>query len=193
MERYTFFPLAFRMKYINRWGLMRNSVPENLLEHSAECAMLAHALATIANEKFGKNYDVGSIVTKALYHDISEIYTGDLPTPVKYHDAHISASYKEIENSARESLLEKLPQDLKGAYSLALDHESGDEKIIIKAADKLCALIKCIQEQKIGNGEFSKALEANRAAVEKLAESCEALRYFIDNLLCEFERPIDEL
>ena len=193
MERYTFFPLAFRMKYINRWGLMRNSIPENLLEHSAECAMLAHALATVGNEKFGKKYDVGSIVIKALYHDISEIYTGDMPTPVKYHDSHISESYKEIEKSACETLLSKLPDDLKTSYSSALDHDSGEEKIIIKAADKLCALIKCIQEQKIGNGEFSKALEANRASVEKIAESCEELRYFVDNLLHEFERPLDEL
>ncbi len=190
----AFFPLAFRMKYIGRWGLMRGMESENLLEHSAECAMLAHALACIGNTYFGKNYDVGNIAVKALYHDISEIFTGDLPTPVKYHNAAISSSYKEIEHEAGERLLGKLPQELQGVYRDSLDHETDRAQArLIKAADKLCALIKCMTERRFGNHEFDSAYETTYASVQKLASECVELDWFIKHLLAGFEKTLDEL
>lgn len=194
MDGYTFFPLAFRMKYINRWGLMRNTDSENLLEHSAECAMLAHALAVIGNTYFGAEYDVNAVAVKALYHDISEIYTGDLPTPVKYHNILMSTSYKDIERGAAEKLLSKLPEEMRCEYDDALEHEFDEENAkIVKAADKLCALIKCIQEISNGNKEFSAALEATRKSLEKMAENCPELDYFMKKFLPEFEKSLDEL
>ena len=192
-----FFPLAFRMKYIGRWGLMRSTEPENLLEHSAECAMLAHALACIGNEYFGKTYDVGKIAVKALYHDISEIFTGDLPTPVKYHNDAISTSYKEIEHESCERLLGKLPEELRTVYRDFLDHEmpetGKEEARLIKAADNLCALIKCMTERRFGNHEFDNAYETTLRSVERLAAGCEELDWFTKHLLCGFEKTLDEL
>lgn len=194
MDRSTFFPLAFRMKYINRWGLMRNTSCENLLEHSAECAMLAHALAVIGNTRCGRNYLPDRIAVKALYHDISEIYTGDLPTPVKYHSEDISRSYKAIEKGSADKLLSKLPDDMRACYSDALDHESDSgERIIIKAADKLCALIKCILELGNGNREFNAAEKSTRKSLEAMAQTCPELSIFMKEFLPEFEKPLDEL
>ncbi len=192
----TFFPLAFRMKYISRWGLMRATEPENLLEHSAHCAILAHALACIGNEVFGENYDAGDIAVKALYHDTSEIYTGDLPTPIKYHNDDISASYKSIEHEALEKLLIKLPDELKEAYegTLQYDGKTGQkEKNLIKAADKLCAVIKCMQECRDGNKEFSQALQTTLKSLGQRAENCRELKYFMEKFLPEFEKSLDEL
>lgn len=196
MDSFTFFPLAFRMKYINRWGLMRNTDSENLLEHSAQCAMLAHALAVIGNTYFNKNYNADQIATKALYHDISEIYTGDLPTPVKYDNSAISTSYKEIEKAACTKLLSKLPAEMRTEYGDALDHDNScdkDMKILIKAADKLCALIKCIQETNHGNREFSAAALTIKSSVESMSRECPELAYFTENFLGEFEKSLDEL
>lgn len=194
LDNFTFFPLAFRMKYIDRWGLMRGTDTENLLEHSAECAILAHALACIGNAYFGKHYDAGGIAVKALYHDTSEIYTGDLPTPVKYQNAALSESYKAIEREACERLLAKLPEALYDTYRCALDHESDEDvRKLVKAADKLCALIKCIRETENGNREFAAALASTRASVEKSAADCPELRYFTENILPEFEKSLDEL
>ena len=189
----SFFPLAFRMKYIGRWGLMRNSIPENLLEHSAECAMLAHALAEIGNTMYGKHYDAGEIAVKALYHDISEIYTGDLPTPVKYANRDISKSYKDIEHSACMTLCGKLPDALEKRYEDFLDHESDEQtRRLVKAADKLCALIKCMEEVQNGNREFSAALKATRLSLDEMAKTSGELAYFMDTLLPEFEKTLDE-
>lgn len=193
-ERNAFFPLAFRMKYIARWGLMRGTESENLLEHSGECAMLAHALACIGNEYFGKSYDEGQIAVKALYHDISEIFTGDLPTPVKYHNTAISSSYKQIEQESCERLLQKLPEPLRQLYRRSLDHESQQEQArLIKAADKLCALIKCMTERRFGNHEFDSAYDTTLASVEKLAADCEELDWFMKHLIGGFEKTLDEL
>lgn len=195
MSKNTFFPLAFRMKYINRWGLMRNTSCENLLEHSAECAMLAHALAEIGNTYFGKCYNADALALKALYHDISEIYTGDLPTPVKYHNELISSSYKDIEKGAVNKLISKLPEELQIKYSEALDHETEHDgaKLIVKAADKLCALIKCIEEISNGNREFLQAEKATRDSLNKMTGICPELGYFMEHFLPEFEKSLDEL
>lgn len=194
MDSYSFFALAFRMKYINRWGLMRSTVGENLLEHSAQCAMLAHALCEIGNAYFGKSYDASKAALCALYHDISEIYTGDMPTPVKYFNETIRDSYKQLEHDAVYKALGKLPSELSEKYGDILDYESdADIKRIVKAADKLCAYIKCVGESGNGNGEFGEALKTTKNALDAMSETCPELKYFLDNFAKAFEKPLDEL
>lgn len=192
MSEASFLALAFRMKYINRWGLMRNSRNENLTEHCAETAMIAHALAVIGNRFYGRDYDAGRIALFALYHDISEIITGDLPTPVKYYNECILGSYREVEDNARCELLKKLPEELRQDYEDIITEDCSEtEKMLIKAADKLSALIKCAEEIKNGNSEFSKAHESCFSAVE----SCELpeVKYFMNNMLPAFYLTLDEL
>ncbi len=195
MAEYSFFALASRMKYINRWGLMRNLRNENLTEHSAECAMLSHALALVGNRYFGKKYDADKIAVYALYHDMSEIFTGDLPTPVKYFNDSIRDSYKSLERGALENALCKLPDELKADYYDILLFEELDEeaKRIVKAADKICAYLKCVEEYKNGNNEFKKALETTGKIVEKLAETMPEVKWFMDNVASSYEKPLDEL
>ena len=194
MENYSFFALAFRMKYINRWGLMRNLTSENLLEHSAQCSMLAHALAEIGNTVFGKNYDCGKIALCALYHDMSEIFTGDLPTPVKYFNDTIRESYKSLEKNALEKALSKLPSELKESYGEILEFEdNADLKRIVKAADKLCAYLKCVDEYKNGNSEFRDALSSTKAALNEHTKHCPELKYFMEHFAEAFELSLDSL
>ncbi|MBQ8759400.1 MAG: 5'-deoxynucleotidase [Clostridia bacterium] len=192
---YSFFALASRMKYINRWGLMRNLRSENLTEHSAECAMLSHALALIGNRYFGKNYDENKIAVYALYHDMSEIFTGDLPTPVKYFNDSIRDSYKSLERNALDNALSKLPEELRGDYTDVLLFEELDEeaKTIVKAADKLCAYLKCVEEYRNGNNEFKKALESSEKIVTELGEKVPEVKWFMDNIAESYEKSIDEL
>ncbi len=188
----SFFAFAFRMKYINRWGLMKNSRYENLTEHSAQTAMIAHCLAVIGNKIYGKSYDPDRIALFALYHDVSELVTGDLPTPVKYYNDDILKSYREIEDHAKEQILRKLPDELYDEYCDIINENCApDEKKLIKAADKLCALIKCIEEVKNGNSEFTKAHESSFSAVE--ATDLDEVKYFIDNMLPAFYLTLDEL
>lgn len=194
MKDYSFFALAFRMKYINRWGLMRCLNSENLLEHSAQCSVLAHALAQIGNTYFKKHYNCEKMAVYALYHDMSEIFTGDLPTPVKYFNESIRDSYKALEKNALCNALSKLPCELKGEYGEILDFEKDKEaKKIVKAADKLCAYLKCVDEYKNGNCEFREALKTTQSALQKLSEDCEELKYFMDNFTDPFEKSLDEL
>ncbi len=195
MQGYSFFALAFRMKYINRWGLMRNLTNENLAEHCCQCAMLSHALAIIGNKYFGQNYDENKTALCALYHDLSEIYTGDLPTPVKYFNESIRDSYKQIEKDAVLKALSKLPQELCPDYKEILEFEQTDEKTkkLVKCADKLCAYFKCTEECTNGNTEFRQALVSTKEQIERLCESCPELKYFMDNFASAFEKPIDEL
>ena len=188
----SFFAFAFRMKYINRWGLMKNSRYENLTEHSAEAAMIAHCLALIGNRIYGKHHNPERIALFALYHDVSELVTGDLPTPVKYYNDEILGSYREIEKKAKEGILKKLPDELFDDYRDIINEScTEEERKLIKAADKLCALIKCIEEVKNGNSEFTKAHESSFAAVQN-TDLCE-VRYFIDNMLPAFYLTLDEL
>ena len=186
----SFFAILFRQKYIKRWGLMRNTTDENLSEHSAETAFVAHALAIIGNKIYGKNYDANSIAVTALYHDAAEIYTGDLPTPVKYYSEEMRKNYKQIEAAAEKILVSHLPEEFRDTYADIISGASGEEKVLIKAADKICALIKCIEEGKSGNSEFASAEKATRAALEKM--DCPEANYFMKEFLPAFLATIDE-
>ena len=153
----SFYALIFRQKYIKRWGLMRNSRDESLAEHASETAILTHALCTIGNKYFAKDYDTERAVTLALFHDTTEVYTGDLPTPIKYFSSEMRDNYKMIEKNAQETLLSHLPEELRPDYNALLDSDDDPLHRLVKAADKLAALIKCIEEEKSGNPEFSAA------------------------------------
>ena len=169
---YNFFALISRMKYIERWALMRNTRPENLCEHSMEVAMIAHALCTIGNVRYGKNLDADKAALIGLFHDASEIITGDMPTPVKYFNADLKSAYKEVEAIADDKLLEKLPDDLRPAFEeIFKPADTEDERYmrrLVKAADKLSALIKCIGEMNAGNAEFRTAKESTGKAIRSL-------------------------
>ena len=193
MSNSHFFALVSRMKYINRWALMRNTDSENLYEHSFEVAVIAHALCVIGNERFSRGYDADRAAVIALYHDFSEILTGDMPTPVKYRNESLKSEYKKVEREAAQSLIGQLPEDLQREYGKIMLCDDGELGKIIKAADKLCALIKCMNECRNGNREFSEAQALTRASLEKRAESCPELRWFMEHLLDEFEKSLDEL
>ena len=188
---YSFYSLIFRQKYIKRWGLMRNINEENLSSHSFEVAVLAHALAVIGNTYFDKKYNVDKICTIALFHDAEEVYTGDMPTPIKYFNPEMRENYRLVEQAASKSLLSKLPDELKPIYSEILNNEDGDIHKLIKAADKLAAYIKCIEEEKCGNTEFAKASKATKKSLEEM--NCEELSYFMENMLPSFLLTIDEI
>lgn len=187
----TFFALLFRQKYIKRWGLMRNTTEENLAEHSAETAFIAHALALIGNKYYGKTLNADRIGVLALYHDAAEIITGDLPTPVKYYSEAMRKNYKDIEANAEKMLLSRLPDDFYGVYEDVFSGATAEEKIIIKAADKLCALIKCIEEIKGGNVEFASAEESTRKSL--VAMNCPEADYFMKEFLPAFSETLDEI
>ena len=154
----TFFATLFRMKYISRWGLMRCNFPENLAEHSLEVAFLAHALALIGNRVFGKSYDCGAVCVKAMYHDAPEILTGDLPTPVKYKTPGIQDAYAAVEADARSQLMDMLPEDMRPAFRPFVDpNQTTYEWRLVKAADRISAYLKCIEEEKMGNRDFAHA------------------------------------
>lgn len=186
----SFFALVFRQRYIKRWGLMRNVKDENLAEHSAQTAMIAHALALISNKRLGGSVDADAVALAALYHDASEVYTGDLPTPIKYFDSSIRDSYKKIEKNAVEKLLDSLPSDLKDEYRVCLE-PSDDVERLVKAADKLCAYLKCVEELDCGNREFTDAKEATARAMSEL--HCPELDIFVTEFLPAFSETVDRL
>ena len=189
----AFLAMLFRMKYINRWGLMRNSQTENLSQHTLECAFLAHYLASVGNTHFGKNYNAEKIAVYAMFHDCAEILTGDLPTPVKYHSGQMKSTYAEIEKIASEKLLTYLPNDMESVYSDYIMGENldADSKKLIKQADKLCAYIKCIEEINTGNKEFSAAFASIQTELEK--STGPELKFFIEKCLPSFSLSLDEL
>ena len=188
-----FYAFVSRMKYIDRWALMRNTEEESLTQHSYEVAVVAHALAVISNKRLGTEYDAGKVALIALFHDTSEIITGDMPTPVKYYSPEITNAYKEVERAATGKLLDMLPDDLRPEYEdlLIQKEEDADLWKLCKAADKLSALIKCIEEQKAGNREFDKAREATEAAIHKL--NCEVAEIFLKEFLPGFSLTLDQL
>ncbi|MDO5448527.1 MAG: 5'-deoxynucleotidase [Clostridia bacterium] len=188
-----FYAFISRMKYIDRWALMRNTEEESLTQHSYEVAVIAHALAVISNKRLGTNYDAEKVALIGLFHDTSEILTGDMPTPVKYYSPEITGAYKKVEEAATGKLLEMLPEDLRPEYKDLLLPAKEDEELwkLNKAADKISALIKCIEERKAGNKEFDKALEATEASLHKL--NCEAAEIFLKEFLPSYELTLDQL
>ena len=189
---YAFFAMMSRLKYINRWALMRNSREENLSEHSLEVAMLSHALCTIGNKRLGKTLNADRAALIGLYHDATEIITGDMPTPVKYFNSNIKSVYKEIEHTACGKLLSILPEDLRGEYEKIFEptDEYKYEKALIKAADKLSAYIKCLDEKKAGNNEFLQAEKATFKAVKEL--NLEEVEVFMKEFMPAYSRTLDE-
>ena len=193
MHMYHFFAMLSRMKYINRWGLMHNTRYENLCEHSMETALIAHALATLGNRRFGKTYNAERAATLAILHDASEIFTGDLPTPVKYHSEEIRKAYSEVEEMAVEHLVSMLPEDLRPGYrELMTMGEPGDQELksLVKAADRISAAIKCIEERRSGNQDFYKAEQGILKAIRdmRLPEA----NCFLDEFLPSYGLTIEE-
>ncbi|MGN1457322.1 MAG: 5'-deoxynucleotidase [Acutalibacteraceae bacterium] len=192
MSENHFFAIMSRMKYINRWSLMNNTRTENISEHSLTVAMLAHALATIKNKKLGGNIDVEHAAAVALFHDCTEIITGDLPTPIKYSSKTLRNAYANIENEAANQLLSTLPDYMRDEYRKLIIPSENDKEIqkIVKAADKLSALIKCIEEEQMGNNEFCKAKEE----IMKWLENCgmKEVEIFISDFLPSYSLSLDE-
>lgn len=186
-----FFAYISRMRFIARWALMRNTASENVQEHSHQVAVLAHALAVIRNEKFGGSVDAGAVAVAALYHDASEIITGDMPTPIKYFNPTIRKAYKDVEAVANEKLLGMLPAELQGAYAPVFREEDPEVEQLVKAADKLSACIKCIEEVKAGNGEFREAAAQTMKALEEYG--LPEVDYFLQTFLPSFHLTLDEL
>lgn len=189
---YGFFAMLSRMKYIDRWALMRNTQKESLDSHSKEVAVIAHALALIGNRRFGKSYNPDRAAVLGLYHDAHEIITGDMPTPVKYQNEGILEAFKGVEEKATERLLSMLPDDLREDFSAALTGE-GDEGLLplVKAADRLSALIKCIEERKAGNTEFKEAESSTKKRLLKM--NLPEAEMFINEFLPAYELTLDRL
>ena len=189
---YNFFALMGRMKYIDRWGLMRNTQVENIQEHSHMVAVLAHALAVIDREKFGGRVDPGKAAVAGLYHDASEILTGDLPTPVKYDNPAIKEAYKAVESVAADKLLSLLPRELLGEFSPYVREELEPELLaVVKAADKLSAYIKCLEEVEAGNNEFGDAAGETLEALRGM--EMEEVSWFLERFAEAFGLTLDGL
>jgi 5'-deoxynucleotidase len=186
-----FFAYLGRMKYILRWGLMRNTQPENIQEHSLQVAVIGHALATIRNRRFGGAVDAEKVVTLAAFHEASEVITGDLATPIKYFNPHIKEAYKDIEQVASEKLFSMLPEEFQAEYKPLLFQEDSEEHSIMKAADKICAYLKCLDEQRAGNREFDKATAAIRKELDRMKRP--EVDYFLKEFAPSFSLTLDEL
>lgn len=185
-----FYSMLFRMKHIKRWGIMHSIIPDYLSTHSLEVGFLAHSLAIIGNKYFEKNYNCDRIAVKAMYHDVPEIFTGDIPTPVKYYSKDTKEAYNAVENASLNKLTEMLPDDLKSEYSSLFEY-SDEEKMLIKAADRISAYIKCLEEESYGSKEFKIAGDRLLSAVKDM--NCEEANYFLDNFLEAFGLPIDSI
>jgi len=190
---FHFYAILSRMKFINRWGLMHNTRSENLCEHSFETAVIAHALAVLRNARFGGSVNPERAALLALYHDATEIITGDLPTPVKYYNPKIRSAYREVETMAQNKLLSMLPEDLRPSYeSVFMAGAPGDRELLplVRAADKLSAIVKCVEEKGMGNTEFTKAESALRRTVTEmhlLEADC-----FVQEFLPSYSLTLDE-
>ena len=188
-----FFAMLSRMKYINRWGLMRNTRNETICEHSLDTAILAHALAVLRNRRFGGNVNPEKAALLAIFHDAPEILTGDLPTPIKYYNPTIRTAYQEVERMAEDRLLAYLPDDLRPDYKALLHQETAENEellSLVKAADKLSALIKCVEERAMGNAEFLRAEQTIRTAIAELhlpEADC-----FVEEFLPSYSLTLDE-
>ena len=186
----NFYALMARMKNISRWALMRSVMPENVQEHSHMVAVLAHALAVIRRDVFGIDCDVNACAAAALFHDASEILTGDLPTPIKYNNPEIMTAYRQVEVAASEKLLDMLPEALRPAYRPLLLEDDPETRRLVKAADKLAAYIKCIEERRAGNDEFRQA--ELRTLVTLRDYGMPEVEYFLKYFIPAFEKTLDE-
>ena len=188
---HSFFAYIFRMRYITRWALMRNTRTENVEEHSYEVAVLAHALAVIGRDVLHKDVDPDRAAAAALFHDAPEIITGDMPTPIKYYNPDIKNAYRQVEAVAQDKLLSMLPPELVPAYAPLVREGDGEVRRYVKAADKLSAYIKCVEEGKAGNAEFRMAAGQTLAALKEM--NMEELDWFMERFLPAFELTLDEL
>lgn len=188
-----FFAYLSRMKFIQRWGLMHNTYSENVQEHSLRVAQIAHALALIRNRKFGGSVLPDRVAVLAIYHDASEVLTGDLPSPIKYFNPAIREAYHQIESSAAETLADMVPKELASDYRRVLKPGADDEVhvALVKAADKICAYLKCLEEMAAGNKEFSKAEQALLDTVVRI--DLPEVRYFLETFVPSFRLTLDEL
>lgn len=186
-----FFAYMSRMKYIKRWGLMRNTVEENIQEHSQQVAVIAHNLALLENKLYGGKYDANYIAVLAMYHETSEIITGDLPTPIKYFNHNINKEYKIIENMANKKILAMLPDELQDEYEKIIVQENEINHKIVKAADKIAAYIKCIEEISAGNKEFLKAKETIEKSIKDM--ELQSVQYFMETFIPSYMLTLDEM
>lgn len=189
---YKFFAFVSRMKNIKRWSLMRSVKEENIMEHSQQVAVIAHALAVISNKRFGKSVNIEKTVLLAQYHEVGEVITGDLPTPIKYFNPEIRDAYKDLEKKACDRLLATLPEDLKGEYEKYVNPDTSSEEYrLVKLADRLAAYLKCVEEVKAGNSEFKKA----KASIEKELKASDnpAVGCYLKEFAPAYELTLDEL
>ncbi len=192
-KRHHFFAMLSRMKYISRWALMRNTHTENISEHSLEVAGVAHALAVIHNKRFGGNVNAERAAVLGVYHDTPEIITGDMPTPVKYYSSQVHEAYSQVEDNACQALVNMLPEDLREEYAPFFIKQEEDRQLwkFVKAADKICALTKCIEEAKAGNTEFEKAAISTRTAIEEM--NMPEAECFMADFLESYGLTLDEM
>lgn len=192
-QKHHFFAFVSRMKYISRWGLMRNTRQETLQEHSLDVSVITHALAIIGNSYFGKNYNAERAAVLGMYHDCDETITGDLPTPIKYYNPAIKDAYKRVEDIARNRLISMLPEEIQPVYSDILFHNASDEALwkLVKAADRISAYIKCVDEIKAGNSEFKKAAEATFNSIKE--NTMPEVDFFLQHFLPSYQLTLDEL
>ena len=188
---YPFFAYLSRLKLIHRWSLMRNTVPENDAEHSLQVAMIAHAIAVIARDRYGKQVNPEYVLSLAVYHDATEVMTGDLPTPVKYHNDELRGAYHRLEALSADRLLALLPEDLQPAFTPYMKQASGYEHTLVKAADRISACVKCMEEQRAGNREFDYAAENVRKSIASI--DLPEVRDFLTDFLPAFDMTLDEL
>ena len=187
----SFFAYISRMKFIRRWGLMRNIHDENIQEHSMQVAMIAHNLALVENKLYGGEYDAAYIMVLAAYHEVSEIITGDLPTPIKYYNPMIMKEYKKIEKMANEKIIGMLPDELAGEYEDIIIQPDDENHKIVKAADKIAAYIKCVEELTAGNHEFIKAKDSLKKTIDEI--ELKSVKYFMETFMDSFNLTLDEL
>ena len=192
MQENQFFAMLSRMKYINRWGLMRNVRSENISEHSLDVAFFTHALGIIKNKRFGGDIDCDRLVVLAMYHDTTEIITGDMPTPVKYYNKSIKTAYKEVEAVAQNTLLSYLPEDIREEYQKVFDRKDDEEYLwsLVKAADRISALVKCIEEREMGNKDFQKAEETIMLSINQI--DLPEVKCFMEEFIPAFRLTLDE-
>ena len=188
---YAFFAYLSRLKLIRRWSLMRNTQPENDAEHSLQVAMIAHAIAVIGRDRYHRDTNPEHVLTLAVYHDATEVMTGDLPTPVKYHNDELRNAYHRLEDVSADRLLDLLPEDMRPAFFPCLRQENGYDRDVVKAADKISAYIKCLEEKRAGNREFDYAAENVRKSLD--AVELPEVRDFLREFLPAFEMTLDEL